>query len=111
MKLVRGIRLPDESREAEKTWKAEGGAREPGYVPGGRHQGFSEGPVEGEDYKLHDGSIVIANVAPGTHTLNLEHESLVCDNGFIWHTDVANEFTVPVQADAVTVAYINCSDQ
>ena len=70
MKLVRGIRLPDESREAEKTWKAEGGAREPGYVPGGRHQGFSEGPVEGEDYKLHDGSIVIASITSCTNTSN-----------------------------------------
>ncbi|WBU53701.1 aconitate hydratase AcnA [Paracoccus sp. SCSIO 75233] len=68
--LVMGTRFPEESKRAEIRWDAEGGAREPGYVPGGRHRGFSEGAVEGEDYKLHDGSIVIASITSCTNTSN-----------------------------------------
>ncbi|MCQ0968880.1 aconitate hydratase AcnA (plasmid) [Paracoccus sp. TK19116] len=68
--LVMGQRVPDESKRAEIRWEAEGGEREPGYVPGGRHQGFSTAPVEGEDYELHDGSIVIASITSCTNTSN-----------------------------------------
>ncbi|WBU60744.1 aconitate hydratase AcnA [Paracoccus albus] len=68
--LVMGERFKDESERAEIRWDAEGGAREPGYVPGGRHRGFSEGEVEGQDYKLHDGSIVIASITSCTNTSN-----------------------------------------
>ncbi|MFQ8431998.1 aconitate hydratase AcnA [Amaricoccus sp. W119] len=68
--LVKGQRFPDESREQEKDWNAEGGAREPGYVPGGCHKGFAEGDVEGQDYTLHDGSVVIASITSCTNTSN-----------------------------------------
>ncbi|MCF3973878.1 aconitate hydratase AcnA [Paracoccus salsus] len=70
LKMVRGVRFPDVSPEEEIDWREEGGARDPGYVPGGRHQGFSEGEVEGKDYKLHDGSIVIASITSCTNTSN-----------------------------------------
>ncbi len=70
LKMVRGVRFPDADDEEEAEWRAEGGAREPGYVPGGRHKGFAEGEVEGEDYKLHDGSIVIASITSCTNTSN-----------------------------------------
>ncbi|MBU2959014.1 aconitate hydratase AcnA [Paracoccus sp. 1_MG-2023] len=69
-KLIRGIRFPDAPDAEEDKWTREGGAREPGYVPGGRHEGFAEGEVEGEDYKLHDGSIVIASITSCTNTSN-----------------------------------------
>ncbi|AUH33927.1 aconitate hydratase AcnA [Paracoccus tegillarcae] len=68
--LIKGQRFPEESAKQEKDWNAEGGAREPGYVPGGCHDGFSEGAVEGEDYTLHDGSIVIASITSCTNTSN-----------------------------------------
>ncbi|WP_022708139.1 aconitate hydratase AcnA [Paracoccus zeaxanthinifaciens] len=69
-KLIRGIRFPDAPDAEEEKWTREGGAREPGYVPGGRHEGFAEAEVEGEDYKLHDGSIVIASITSCTNTSN-----------------------------------------
>ncbi|WP_411957817.1 aconitate hydratase AcnA [Paracoccus homiensis] len=70
LKMVRGVRFPDVPESEETDWREEGGAREPGYVPGGRHKGFSEGEVEGEGYKLHDGSIVIASITSCTNTSN-----------------------------------------
>ncbi|MDB6182431.1 aconitate hydratase AcnA [Paracoccus fistulariae] len=68
--LVMGQRFKDESERAEIRWDADGGTREPGYVPGGRHKGFSTGEVEGQDYELHDGSIVIASITSCTNTSN-----------------------------------------
>ena len=70
LKMVRGVRFPDATDDAETDWREEGGTRDPGYVPGGRHKGFSEGTVEGEDYTLHDGSIVIASITSCTNTSN-----------------------------------------
>ena len=52
---------------------------------------------------------MIANVTPGTYSVNLEHESLVCDNARAWLVETPNEYTVLVVADAVTVSYINCT--
>ena len=48
---------------------AEGGAPAPHHIPGdvGHHNYAS---VEGEDYKLHDGSIVIASITSCTNTSN-----------------------------------------
>ncbi|WP_195820721.1 aconitate hydratase AcnA [Roseobacter sp. MH60115] len=56
---------PDE--EAEMT--AEGGAPDPHHIPGdiGHHNSAA---VKGEDYKLHDGSIVIASITSCTNTSN-----------------------------------------
>lgn len=56
------------------------------------------------------GHFIIANVAPGTYTVNIEHDSLECDNGFVWLNETPNQFPVPVEADTVTRAGILCSD-
>ncbi len=55
------------SEKAEMT--AEGGAPAPRKIPGdtGHHKSY---PVEGEDYELHDGSIVIASITSCTNTSN-----------------------------------------
>ena len=57
------------------------------------------------------GGMIIANVAPGTYTLNLEHEGLVCSNGWAWLSETPNEYTVPVAADTVTRTGIFCTAQ
>jgi len=54
------------------------------------------------------GSIVIGNVAPGTHTVNIAHGSLVCDNARAWLSDASNTYTVPVEAGTITVIYVRC---
>ena len=55
------------SEKAEMT--AEGGAPAPRKIPGdtGHHKSY---PVEGEDYELHDGSVVIASITSCTNTSN-----------------------------------------
>ncbi len=57
----------DWEEEAEMT--AEGGAPSPANIPGdvGHHKC---GTVDGEDYRLHDGSIVIASITSCTNTSN-----------------------------------------
>ena len=45
------------------------GAPAPGDLPG-HHEGYKSGAVEGEDYKLHDGSVVIASITSCTNTSN-----------------------------------------
>ncbi|MFS4438758.1 aconitate hydratase AcnA [Paracoccaceae bacterium GXU_MW_L88] len=59
----------DESEEAEEDWNADGGAPEPYDIPGdiGKHKRVK---VEGEDYTLHDGSVVIASITSCTNTSN-----------------------------------------
>jgi hypothetical protein len=57
------------------------------------------------------GSVVIGNVAPGNHTVNVAHESLGCDNVRAWLVDAPNAYTVPVQADTVTVIHISCASE
>jgi len=47
----------------------EGGKNAPVHLPG-NHDGFSVAPVAGEDYVLHDGSIVIASITSCTNTSN-----------------------------------------
>ncbi len=50
-------------------WAAEGGAPRPDDVPG--HAGSDNWvPVEGEDYRIHDGSVVIAAITSCTNTSN-----------------------------------------
>ena len=62
-------KLPEPARESTRAWTAEGGSPAPTDLPG-HHDGFNEGTVDGEDYKLHDGSIVIASITSCTNTSN-----------------------------------------
>ena len=55
------------------------------------------------------GSIVIGNIPPGNHTVNVAHDNLVCDNVRAWLDEAPNAYTVPVQADTVTVIHISCA--
>ncbi|MFO1165935.1 MAG: aconitate hydratase AcnA [Paracoccus sp. (in: a-proteobacteria)] len=52
-----------------RSWATDGGAPAPGDLPG-HHEGYKSGAVEGEDYKLHDGSVVIASITSCTNTSN-----------------------------------------
>ncbi len=67
---VKGQRPEPSARATEKAeMTAEGGAPAPHHIPGdvGHH---NVAAVEGEDYKLHDGSIVIASITSCTNTSN-----------------------------------------
>ncbi len=69
-KYICGTRnLPEPTEKAEKRWNADGGAPAPDHLPG-HHDGYKQGAVEGENYKLHDGSIVIASITSCTNTSN-----------------------------------------
>ena len=63
----------DVGYKSEIRWEAEGGAPEPEEVPG-EHEGEGSGDrwvrVEGEDYRIHDGSVVIAAITSCTNTSN-----------------------------------------
>ncbi len=61
-------KMPTPER-VSRSWSAEGGAAAPGDLPG-HHEGYKSGAVEGEDYKLHDGSVVIASITSCTNTSN-----------------------------------------
>ncbi|WP_299844076.1 aconitate hydratase AcnA [uncultured Paracoccus sp.] len=52
-----------------KAWAQDGGAPAPTDLPG-HHEGYKSGTVEGEDYQLHDGSVVIASITSCTNTSN-----------------------------------------
>ena len=58
---------------AEVRWDSEGGAPEPADVPG-HHEGQNGKDrwvkVEGDDYRIHDGSVVIAAITSCTNTSN-----------------------------------------
>ena len=62
-------KLEAPTRTEAKTWNEEGGAPAPDHLPGHK-PGFHEGAVEGADYKLHDGSVVIAAITSCTNTSN-----------------------------------------
>ncbi|MFD1882310.1 aconitate hydratase AcnA [Paracoccus pacificus] len=69
-KYVCGNRkLKEPTREEAKVWNEEGGAPAPTVMPGHR-DGYHEGKVDGSDYDLHDGSIVIAAITSCTNTSN-----------------------------------------
>jgi aconitate hydratase len=57
------------STDEKKEWTDEGGQPAPHHIPGnvGHHKSQA---VEGEAYKLHDGSIVIASITSCTNTSN-----------------------------------------
>ena len=58
------------------------------------------------------GKALIANVEPGDYTLKIEHDSLTCESdGWIFASDVANEFPMPVMADMYTEADAHCYEQ
>ncbi|TVR46225.1 MAG: aconitate hydratase AcnA [Rhodobacteraceae bacterium] len=62
----------DASPKEELRWEGEGGQPEPAAIPGdeGHHaRGYVNNP-EGENYQLHDGSIVIASITSCTNTSN-----------------------------------------
>ena len=69
-KYISGTRqLPEPARAEVKEWSEEGGAPAPVVLPG-HLDGFKSGPVEGADYELHDGSVVIAAITSCTNTSN-----------------------------------------
>ncbi len=61
--------LPKPERKHTDRWNGEGGASESAHLPGHRG-GYKSGKVKGEDYHLHDGSIVIAAITSCTNTSN-----------------------------------------
>jgi aconitate hydratase len=67
---IRGVRKMPAAPKAEKSdMVEEGGSPNPNHVPG-NITGFSSAQVDGEDYKLHDGSVVIASITSCTNTSN-----------------------------------------
>ena len=69
-KVVLGMRnVPEADARDKLEWYAEGGAAAPSCLPG-HYGGYNEGTVAGEEYKLHDGSIVIASITSCTNTSN-----------------------------------------
>ncbi|WP_209425732.1 aconitate hydratase AcnA [Pararhodobacter sp. SW119] len=67
---IRGLRKVPSAPELEKAdWAEEGGSPGPNHVPGD-HDGVKWVTVAGEDYKLRDGSIVIASITSCTNTSN-----------------------------------------
>ncbi|MEL7212602.1 MAG: aconitate hydratase AcnA [Pseudomonadota bacterium] len=67
---IKGERAEKSVDPTEKgEWTGEGGQPAPSDIPGniGYHNSH---PVEGEDYELHDGSIVIASITSCTNTSN-----------------------------------------
>ncbi|CAN5766279.1 aconitate hydratase AcnA [soil metagenome] len=66
--VVKGHRTPV-SEERKQAWYAEGGALPPQVIPGDEGHHVAE-PVEGEDYRIHDGSVVIAAITSCTNTSN-----------------------------------------
>ena len=68
-KVSKEYRSSKAPKEETETWAAEGGAPKPDHVPG--HPGADNwAKVEGEDYKIHDGSVVIAAITSCTNTSN-----------------------------------------
>jgi aconitate hydratase len=67
---IRGLRkMPAAPAEAKAEMLEEGGNPAPAHVPG-NITGFSSAQVEGEDYRIHDGSVVIASITSCTNTSN-----------------------------------------
>ena len=72
---IKGIRVqPSAPAEQKAEMTEEGGAPAPatGEIPGGDHADdpTRTGPVEGADYRLRDGSVVIASITSCTNTSN-----------------------------------------
>ena len=67
--VVKGHRPETVSEERKATWLAEGGALPPQVIPGDTGH-FVAQRVEGENYRIHDGSVVIAAITSCTNTSN-----------------------------------------
>ena len=69
-KVSKEYRASKAPKEETEKWAAEGGAPKPSHVPG--HPGGADNwaQVEGEDYAIHDGSVVIAAITSCTNTSN-----------------------------------------
>ncbi|MFD2441043.1 aconitate hydratase AcnA [Paracoccus kondratievae] len=70
---ILGLRpAPSVSAEQKEKMTREGGAPNPAQqdIPGGHHGHLNTGPVEGRDYGLRDGSVVIASITSCTNTSN-----------------------------------------
>jgi hypothetical protein len=55
------------------------------------------------------GIVAIGNVEPGEYTLSVSHETLTCEPGYGFSSDVANVTSVPVEADSQTLGNMVCS--
>ncbi len=62
-------KLPAVAEAQKKEWVDEGGALATEVLPG-NFGGFATAPVQGQDYTLRDGSIVIASITSCTNTSN-----------------------------------------
>ncbi|RYH03305.1 aconitate hydratase AcnA [Salipiger sp. IMCC34102] len=72
-KYVKGIREgKDTTVTSEIRWEGEGGQPEPLEIPGdeGHHQRAYVNNPHGDNYQIHDGSIVIASITSCTNTSN-----------------------------------------
>ncbi|MCC5971405.1 MAG: aconitate hydratase AcnA [Pararhodobacter sp.] len=68
--FIRGLRkIPSAPASEKSDMVEEGGPPAPAHLPGDLH-GFASASVDGEDYKLHDGSVVIASITSCTNTSN-----------------------------------------
>ncbi|OJH44516.1 aconitate hydratase AcnA [Paracoccus sp. SM22M-07] len=68
---IKGLRnAPSVPAEEKGDWAEEGGQPAPNDIPGDSHGHLKSGSVEGEDYTLRDGSIVIASITSCTNTSN-----------------------------------------
>jgi aconitate hydratase len=68
--FIRGLRkIPSVPTEEKAEMEDEGGHAAPKVLPGDLH-GFASASVDGEEYKLHDGSVVIASITSCTNTSN-----------------------------------------
>ncbi len=55
------------------------------------------------------GAVAFANVEPGTHTLTVTSSDYTCEPGFSWNSDEDNVIQLPVEADVMTTASMNCT--
>ncbi|MDP1554529.1 MAG: aconitate hydratase AcnA, partial [Hyphomonas sp.] len=67
---IRGVRTPATATALQKSEMVEeGGSPAPAHLPGSA-DGFTLAPVEGRDWTLRDGSVVIASITSCTNTSN-----------------------------------------
>ena len=68
---IRGIRVqPAAANGAKSDMVEEGGKTAPDHIPGDGHDHIKSAAVEGQDYQLRDGSVVIASITSCTNTSN-----------------------------------------
>ena len=68
---IRGVRVQPAVANGQKSeMVGEGGTPAPEHLPGDGHDHFKSAAVEGENYRLRDGSVVIASITSCTNTSN-----------------------------------------